>query len=235
MKKTHRTTSWMIGSLLVLSLTACQSAPVSEESAAATESAATAEITIEPVNLQDQAAVDAANGIFEDSQVADRPLSDWEGEWQSVYPYLLDGSLDSVFAEKAEDTGEKTAEEYKAYYTVGYETSVDAIVISADTISFRDGDTVHTAIYQSSGYQILTYESGKKGVRYLFERTDDVDGAPKYVQFSDHIIEPTPSAHYHIYMGNESQEALLQKMDNWPTYYPAGMDGEEIAEEMLQH
>ena len=53
MKKKHRTFRWMIGSLLVLSLAACQSDPETEETA---ESSTTApEITIEPVNLQDQA------------------------------------------------------------------------------------------------------------------------------------------------------------------------------------
>src|SRR3954465_1292681 len=40
-------------------------------------------------------------GYFEDSQVTDRSLSDWEGDWQSVYPYLQDGTLDEVFAYKA--------------------------------------------------------------------------------------------------------------------------------------
>jgi len=43
-----------------------------------------------------------AKGYFEDAQVADRPLSDWEGDWQSVYPLLLDGTLDPVMAHKAE-------------------------------------------------------------------------------------------------------------------------------------
>ena len=28
---------------------------------------------------------------FEDSDVQDRTLSDWDGDWQSVYPYLQDG------------------------------------------------------------------------------------------------------------------------------------------------
>lgn len=233
MKQNHRTFRWMIASLLVLSLAACQSDPETEED---TESSATAaEITIEPVNLQDQATTDAANGIFENSQVADRPLSDWEGEWQSVYPYLLDGTLDSVFAEKAAETGEKTAAEYRTYYTVGYESTFTGLTISGDTITFYEGDTARTGTYAYSGYQILTYESGKKGVRYLFERTDDTQDTPKYVQFSDHIIEPTASAHFHIYLGDESHEALLEEMDNWPTFYPAGMDGDEIVEEMLHH
>lgn len=151
MKKKHRTTRWMVGSLLVLSLAACQPDSKTEET---TESSTTAtEITIEPVNLQDQATVDAANGIFEDSQVADRALSDWEGEWQSVYPYLLDGTLDSVFAEKAEETGEKTAEEYKEYYTVGYESTFTGLAITGDSITFYEGDTARTGTYAYSGYR----------------------------------------------------------------------------------
>ena len=28
---------------------------------------------------------------FADSDVQDRSLSDWDGEWQSVYPYLQEG------------------------------------------------------------------------------------------------------------------------------------------------
>ncbi len=33
----------------------------------------------------------------------------------------------------------------------------------------------------------------------------------KFVQFSDHIIGPRKSQHFHIFMGNESQEALLKE------------------------
>ncbi|MBK3954476.1 zinc ABC transporter substrate-binding protein, partial [Staphylococcus haemolyticus] len=45
------------------------------------------------------------NGYFEDSAVKDRTLSDYAGEWQSVYPYLKDGTLDQVFDYKAKLTG----------------------------------------------------------------------------------------------------------------------------------
>lgn len=235
MQKKHRKFRWMLGSLLLFSLAACQSNPVSEEATGSTEAITATEITIEPVNLQDQTTVDAANGIFEDSQVADRALSDWEGDWQSVYPYLLDGTLDSVFTEKAEDTGEKTAEEYKEYYTAGYESIFTSLKISEDSITFYEGETARTGTYVYSSYQILTYESGKKGVRYLFERTNDTADTPKYVQFSDHLIEQTASTHFHIYLGDENHSALFEEMDNWPTFYPAGMDGEEIVEEMLHH
>lgn len=37
------------------------------------------------------------DGYFKDDQVKDRDLSDYAGEWQSVYPLLKDGTLDEVF------------------------------------------------------------------------------------------------------------------------------------------
>ena len=41
------------------------------------------------------------NGYFDDKDVKDRELSDWSGEWQSVYPFLQDGTLDQVFEYKS--------------------------------------------------------------------------------------------------------------------------------------
>lgn len=43
----------------------------------------------------------ASEGIFADKDVQDRALSDWEGVWQSVNPYLLNGDLDPVLEQKA--------------------------------------------------------------------------------------------------------------------------------------
>ena len=176
----------------------------------------------------------AANGVFEDKDVRDRKLSDWDGTWQSVYPFLLDGSLDPVFEKKAQK-GEKSAAEVKAYYRKGYATDVDAIGIENNVMEFHRGKTVSSCRYDYSGYKILTYASGKKGVRYLFECKDNASQAPKFVQFSDHIIGPKASSHFHLFMGNTSHEALLKEMDNWPTYYPNEMYKEQVVEEMLHH
>lgn len=68
---------------------------------------------------------------FEDNEVQYRPMSDWAGEWQSAYPYVLDGSLDEGFEHKAE-SGKMTAEEYKAYYAKGYESDIASITIDGD-------------------------------------------------------------------------------------------------------
>ncbi len=177
----------------------------------------------------------AMDGVFDDSNVKDRNLSDWDGVWQSVYPYLQRGDLDPVFRKKAQKEGQKTVEQIKAYYQKGYATDVDTIGIENGVMEFHRGEQVTRCKYTYAGHKILTYTSGKKGVRYLFECQDAHSKTPKFVQFSDHIIAPRASTHYHIFMGNTSQEALLKEMDNWPTYYPYQLTKEQVVDEMLHH
>lgn len=173
---------------------------------------------------------------FDDSDVQDRSLTDWSGEWQSVYPYLENGDLDEVMECKAE-SGEKTAEEYKKYYETGYKTDVEKMSINGEegTMEFTKNGVTSKAKYEYKGYKIYDYSLGNRGVRYFFEAVDNTSDAPKYVQFSDHGISPGKSEHYHIYAGNDSFDALSEEMDNWPTYYPAGMTSNEIKEDMLEH
>lgn len=173
---------------------------------------------------------------FADSDVRDRSLSDWAGDWQSVYPYLEDGTLDGVMERKAE-SGDKTAEEYRTYYEKGYKTEDENIVINGEdnTIKFVKNGVSAEAVYQYKGYQIYDYKSGSRGVRYFFEATSGDGDAPKYVQFSDHGIAPGKAEHFHIYFGNDGFDALSEEMENWPTYYPSDMTGDEIADEMLEH
>jgi len=174
------------------------------------------------------------DGYFEDDQIEDRPLSDWEGDWQSVYPYLLSGDLEEVFADKAADNDDMTAEEYEEYYKVGYETNVDRIVIEGDTFTFYENGEESTSEYTYDGYEILDYEKGNRGVRFIFERTDESEDMPQYIQFSDHDIYPTNAHHYHLYWGDDRDE-LLEEVTNWPTYYPSEMDADDIVNEMIAH
>ena len=173
---------------------------------------------------------------FDDSDVQDRTLFDWDGDWQSVYPYLQEGTLDEVMKRKAEN-GSKTAEEYRAYYETGYKTDVSQITIDAEssTMCFVKNGVAVKATYEYKGYQIYDYASGSRGVRYFFEATGGDADAPKFVQFSDHGIGPGKAEHFHIYSGNDGFDALSQEMDNWPTYYPTDMSGNEIKEDMLEH
>lgn len=174
-----------------------------------------------------------AQGYFEDSQIAPRTLGDWQGDWQSVYPYLMDGALDPVMAHKAE-RGDKTAEEYRAYYEIGYKTDVDRIVIKDDFVTFFQNGQPVTARYADDGYEVLTYAKGNRGVRFIFRKTDGQPEAPAFIQFSDHIIAPEKSHHFHLYWGDD-RAALLQEVTNWPTYYPASLRTGEIVHEMTAH
>ncbi|MCY8321986.1 metal-binding protein ZinT [Bacillus inaquosorum] len=172
-------------------------------------------------------------GYFKNSQVKDRSLSDWEGDWQSVYPYLQDGTLDEVFSYKSEHEGDKTAEEYKEYYKKGYKTDVDRILIQKDAVTFIKNGKEYSGKYTYDGYEILTYDGGNRGVRYIFKLAKEAEGLPQYIQFSDHSIYPTKASHYHLYWGDD-REALLDEV-NWPTYYPSKMDGHDIAHDMMAH
>ncbi len=173
------------------------------------------------------------SGYFEDDQVKDRPLSDWDGHWQSVYPYLENGTLDPVMAQKAE-SGNKTAEEYRAYYETGYKTDVDWISIEGNEVTFFKQGEPSKATYESDGYEILTYAKGNRGVRFIFKKTSGDDHAPKFFQFSDHSIAPVKAHHFHIYFGDDRAK-LLEEVTNWPTFYPFSLNGEQIVEEMLAH
>ncbi|MEM6161326.1 metal-binding protein ZinT [Erwinia sp. P6884] len=177
----------------------------------------------------------ASQGVFSDSDVKDRPLTDWEGMWQSAYPIMLSGEMDPVFRKKAEKDKGKSFEEIKEYYKKGYATDVAELGIENGLMEFHVDGKVSACRYDYAGYKILTYPSGKKGVRYLFECKDADSKAPKFVQFSDHTIAPRKSAHFHIFMGNRSQEQLFSELDNWPTYFPYQLTSAQVVDDLLHH
>lgn len=184
-------------------------------------------------HAQDPVSQNIQRGLFLDGQVQARPLANWEGDWQSVYPLLLDGTLDKVMAHKAE-TGSKSVEAYRAEYEVGYRTNIDRIVIDGSNVAFYKDDQILQGTYEDDGYETLVYKAGNRGVRYIFQKTSGDEGAPDFIQFSDHGITPEQAGHYHLYWGND-RAALLEEVINWPTYYPSRMSKEGVAEEMLAH
>ncbi|WP_245453485.1 ZinT family metal-binding protein [Aquibium carbonis] len=184
-------------------------------------------------HAHDEAAQQIYKGYFEDDQIKARVLTDWEGDWQSVYPYLQDGTLDPVMAHKAEH-GNMSADEYKAYYDVGYKTTVERILIDGDMVTFFEGGKPLAARYASDGHETLTYKKGNRGVRFIFKKTEGDEAAPQYIQFSDHKIAPAAADHYHLYWGND-RAALLEEVTNWPTYYPTSLSADEIVREMIAH
>ncbi len=174
-------------------------------------------------------------GYFDDEDVKDRDISDWAGNWQSVYPYFEDGELDEVYEHRAEENDDMSFEEQKEYYEAGYQTEVDNIDITEEgEITFHEGDESYTGTYVYDGYEILEYEAGNRGVRFIFQLEDGDAEAPQYIQFSDHIIAPEESGHFHLYWGDDN-EALLEEMEHWPTYYPEDSSVDEIIDDLLLH
>ncbi|RAN64067.1 hypothetical protein B8A44_03085 [Dolosigranulum pigrum] len=185
----------------------------------------------------DEVASRIYSGFFYNDEIEARELSDWEGQWQSVHTYLADGDLDEVMEHKAEaaDDPEKTAEHYKEYYTKGYETDIQYIDIHGSEVTFTDekGEQ-QSADYEHDGHEVLEYERGNRGVRFVFKRVGNNDKMPKYIQFSDHAIAPQEALHYHLYWGDDRQE-LLDEVEHWPTYYPIDYTIEQIKADMMAH
>ena len=172
---------------------------------------------------------------FEDDEVQDRSLSDWAGDWQSAYPFALDGTLDDAFAAMAEES-EMTAKEYKTYYQNGYKTDISNINIEGDHIEFTYEDGKKAASdYKYVGYYIQNWSTGTKAAMYRFEAVDRTSGAPIYIEFNDHMIESAAPEHFHIRMSNESFDAIVDPEKSWPTFFPADMTGEDLCEHMEGH
>ncbi|WP_019680458.1 metal ABC transporter solute-binding protein, Zn/Mn family [Ruminococcus flavefaciens] len=173
---------------------------------------------------------------FEDDEVKDRSLSDWAGEWQSPYPFVLDGTLDEAWEAMAETKGKMTAEEYKEYYKTGYETDIKSVKIDGDNITYTydNGKTV-SSDYKYTGYFIQDWSGGTRAAMYRFEAEDKNSGAPVYIEINDHMIEPAEAEHFHLRMSDESYDAIVDPEKYWPTFFPAEMSGEDICDHLAGH
>jgi len=172
------------------------------------------------------------NTDFDDSEVKDRCLDEWNGSWQSTYPLLLDGSLDDVWEYKADNDDSMSAEDYKNKYTDAYKTDIVTININAPSVEYVTEDGSVSADYEYSGFYIRTKDDGSKQVRYKFEKKSGDDSAMQYIVFSDHNIEPSEPEHFHLYSGNDGFDSLVEEGTHFPTYYPSELSAEDIVDEM---
>jgi zinc transport system substrate-binding protein len=173
------------------------------------------------------------NGIFEDHEVKARTMADWQGDWKSLHPYLQDGTLDPFIQFKVEHEG-KSSEDYRAFLDTGFKTDFTNVSIHGSEVSFMRGEKTIKAQYETGGYEILDYGSGKRSLRYVFIKSAGAADAPTYIQFSDHIISPKASEHFHLYWGEDLAEISAERT-NWPTYYPIDISGSKILDYMLAH
>lgn len=172
---------------------------------------------------------------FNDDEVKDRGLDNWQGEWQSAYPLLMKGELDRVFEFK-EQEGDKSKEEYKKYYETGYRTEYKEIIINDNMISFVDMDgNISSSEYKYVGYVLQDWSSGTRAALYRFEAKNKESGVPVYIELNDHIIEPVESGHFHIRMSSDSFDEIKNLETSWPTFYPKELTSEQICDEIIGH
>ena len=164
----------------------------------------------------------------------DRTLSDYEGKWQSVYPFMDEKFKKATASYMAEAEGFDSEDEAWEFFYKGNETDIRYVNINGDSIEFIKEDGKKTSgTYEYDGYYSDCW--GETSIRYQFKNTDNASDAPKYVQFDDHLNYPAKAEHFHVYCGDDAK-AMLDIKYNWPTYYPADIESEDdMIHEFLKH
>lgn len=171
---------------------------------------------------------------IEESDIQDRSLAEFAGEWSSILPFLENGELDEYVEHHAQEHGEP-AEEVKEELAAKWACDATDITITDNNIAFTFADGTNcSAEYEYAGFTPVRGEDGDiTGVRYQFKTEDP--SAPDYVQLNDHGYQVADEvAHFHIYYGDESFEALNDFGSN-PFFAPASMTGAEVAEALAGH
>ncbi len=164
----------------------------------------------------------------------DRTLSDYEGEWQSLYPFMDEKFKTETVSYMAEAEGFDDENEAWDFFYKGNETDVRYVNIKGNTIEFvKEDGTKETGTYEYDGFYSDCW--GETSIRYQFKNTDKNSNAPAYVQFDDHLNYPSKAEHFHLYCGDDAK-AMLDIKYNWPTYYPADIQSEDdMIHEFLKH
>ncbi|NLG24359.1 MAG: zinc ABC transporter solute-binding protein, partial [Clostridiales bacterium] len=156
---------------------------------------------------------------------------DWSGSWQSVLPYVEDGSVSEFLASKAQENGETIAEardRYRKRFGSPYRT----IEIGERGVRlWSDGASVE-AEYAYIGWRAAESDH-ETGAWYVFERAAQDGDAPKYIAFSDHGTGD--AAHFHLRYGPEGPDALARMADWAPTFFDAAADAATIDRALAGH
>ncbi len=140
----------------------------------------------------------------------DRSLAEFNGEWQSIYPLLLDGTLDKFLEQQAAEdvNGNADKETMREKYRAIWACDVSGLKIAGNSISFIYADgTTTTAEYTYAGYSIEYADDGCiSGVRYQFETASE--DAPKYIQLDDNEHEDDE----HIWLSLKNAEIICRAL-----------------------
>ena len=188
---------------------------------------------------------DHDHGEIVESEIKDRPLSDFAGDFQSVLPYFEDGTLDEYITEKAEEN-EKSFDEMKQEFLEKRKSDYNTLSIQGNTVFFHTSSGTVSTEYEYQGFQTVKDDDGDiTSVWYTFKTKTSAPGAPVYLAFNDHGTgadsheeheeHEEEIAHFHLRYGNESVKALMD-VENWaPTFYAGDATADEIKEALAGH
>ncbi len=172
---------------------------------------------------------------IEEEDIKDRELSDFAGNWQSLYPLLEAGELDEYVEHHAEEH-EKPAEEVKKELEEKWGCDVTAVSIDGTKIEFTYADgTKKSGEYKYAEYSPILNDDGDiHAVRYQYEAVSG--DSPKYVILNDHGYEPANAKHFHICYGDDADfDTTVKNFTYNPFFIPEGLDGEKAVEILEEH
>lgn len=178
---------------------------------------------------------DHEHAEIEESGIKDRELSDFEGSWQSLYPFLEAGELEAYVKDHAEEHGEPE-DEVREELAEKWGCDLNAVSVDGSKIDFTFADgTTKSGEYKYAGYTPVLADDGDiHAVRYQYEAVSG--DSPKYVVFNDHGYEPGKAEHFHIYYGDGADiETALADFTYNPFFIPADLNGEEALEVLNGH
>lgn len=97
---------------------------------------------------------DHDHGEIVESEIKDRPLSDFAGDFQSVLPYFEDGTLDEYITEEAEEN-EKSFDEMKQEFLEKRKSDYNTLSIEGNSVSFHTPSGTVSAEYEYHGFQTV--------------------------------------------------------------------------------
>ena len=169
-----------------------------------------------------------------EKDIKPRKLSEFNGEWQSLYPLFRTGALDEYVRQQSEKKS-ISIKDARAEISEKWNCGVKYVTVSGDKITFiYDNGKKATETYTYAGYATKKDESGKiSNVRYKFLAKGK--NGPKYVMFNDHGHEPASSvAHFHIYFGDKSFDDLMNSKSN-PFFVDKKLNAEGCLENLMGH
>lgn len=168
------------------------------------------------------------------SDIRDRALTDWLGDWQSVLPYIQDGSMDSFISAKSVET-ETTHLTQWVRYLKQFATSYTNITIEDGRASFVSQIGTVSANYHYNGYMIAESSHGP-AVWYTYQCDQPESGAPLYLAFNDHghgipgEHDGEEVGHYHLRYSYEDIDGLVSLGEWSPTFFTQGATPQQMAD-----